>query len=234
VRFAIDIVSTAIWLPLELLVIAALLRGEYRRFPLILAYTVAEFLATAAELPAYWAVYRGVKNATTQRTWLYSLDEVVLQALMYALVFSLLYQATEHLKTRRILRIAVIFGAVTFASASFWIHYIGPHDSIGSWLTPWTRDLSFCSAILDMALWTLLISSRAKDRKLLLVSGGLGIRFTGEAIGESLRQLASQRRSRPISYAGGLLVAIVDILCVFIWWQAFREKAPAKLPAPAS
>ena len=52
-------------------------------------------------------------------------------------------------------------------------------------MTPWTRDLNFCSAILDLALWALLIAAREKDHRLLLLSGGLGIQFTGEAIGES-------------------------------------------------
>ena len=54
---AIQIVALLLWLPLNLLILAALLRGEYRRFPLIFAYVVVEFLATAAEVPAYWAVF---------------------------------------------------------------------------------------------------------------------------------------------------------------------------------
>ncbi len=38
-------------------------------------------------------------------------------------------------------------------------------------MTPWTRDLNFGAAILDMGLWALLIGSQRKDRKLLLVTG---------------------------------------------------------------
>ena len=41
-------------------------------------------------------------------------------------------------------------------------------------MTPWTRDLNFGAAILDLGLWALLIGSRQKDRKLLLVTGALG------------------------------------------------------------
>lgn len=231
---AIDLAKLAIWFPLELLVIATLLRGEYRRFPFILVYVVAEFLAVAAEMPAYWAVYHGDKDAWNQQAWLYNFNEVVLQVMIYAVVISLIYKATETLQTRGTVRISVFCGAVLFAGVSFLIHYLAPHSHTGAWMTPWTRDLNFCSVILDLALWGLLISSKVKNYRLLLVSGGLGIRFTGEAIGESLRQLAIQRRLHTLSYSGSLLITIVDLLCLYIWWQAFREKAAVKVAASHS
>jgi hypothetical protein len=59
--------------------------------------------------------------------------------------------------------------------------------------------------------------------RLLLVSGGLGIQFTGEAIGESLRSMAVQHRSRPLSFTGSLITTLVDLLSVYIIWQAFRN-----------
>jgi len=91
-------------------------------------------------------------------------------------------------------------------------------------MTPWTRDLNLCSAILDMALWALLIASRDKDYCLLLLSGGLGIRFTGEAIGTSLRQLALSTRSRPLSLSGGVLMVLANLVFLYVWWQAFRRR----------
>jgi hypothetical protein len=234
VRLAIEIVGTIIWLPMELLVIATLLRGQYRRFPLLLAFVIAEFLAVAAEIPAYLAVQRGVKDATEQRLWLYLLNEVVLQALIYAIVISLIYQATAQLKSRRMVAVGVVVGAIVFAAASFAIHRAGGDSKAWGWLTPWTRDLNFCSAILDLGLWTLLISSRKKDSRLLLIAGGLGIRFTGEAIGDSIRQLASRHRWRGLSITGGAVGMLVDIVSLFIWWQALRNKAPTSVPAAAT
>lgn len=225
--FAIDLAKLIIWFPLELLVIATLLRGQYRRFPFILAYVVAEFLVVAAEIPAYWAVYTKAKDAWGQQFWLYSFDEIILQLLIYSVVISLIYKATESIESRRTVRFSVICGAFVFAGASFAYHYLSGHASIAAWMTPWTRDLNFCSVILDLALWGLLISSKKKDYRLLLVSGGLGIRFTGEAIGDSLRELASRRRLHGLSYSGSLLITLVDLLCLYIWWQAFREKATA-------
>lgn len=213
--------------------IAALLRGQYRRFPFILAFLVAEFLAVAAEIPAYWAVYRGVSQAKKQQGGLFVLDEVVLQALIYAVVISLIYQAAKRLKSRRVVALGVVTGAVLLAGASFAIHR---SSSVvpGAWVVPWSRDLNFCSAVLDLGLWTLLISSRQKDSRLLLISGGLGIRFTGEAIGSSLRQLAIRHRSVPLSLGGGIMGTFVDLLCLFIWWRALRDKAPVTAASPAA
>jgi hypothetical protein len=101
-------------------------------------------------------------------------------------------------------------------------------------MTPWTRDLYFGSAVLDLGLWTLLIASREKDRLLLLLSGALGIQFTGEAIGGSVRYLAVTiyGRTAPavsLIMAANVLMMAANLGCMYIWWRAFRE-APAGTP----
>jgi hypothetical protein len=95
-------------------------------------------------------------------------------------------------------------------------------------MTPWTRDLNFGSAILDLGLWTLLVASREKDRLLLMLSGALGIQFTGEAIGGSLRNVAvaiygRTVQARPLILTGNVLMMAADLACMYIWWRAFRE-----------
>jgi hypothetical protein len=92
-------------------------------------------------------------------------------------------------------------------------------------MTQWTRDLNFCAAILDLGLWALLIGSRKKDYKLLLVTGALGIQFAGGAIGQSLRDM-----SPGIVTVAGDFTVIASLARVYIWWQAFRGK-PRPLPA---
>ena len=87
-------------------------------------------------------------------------------------------------------------------------------------MTPWTRDLNFGAAILDMGLWALLIGSQRKDRKLLLVTGALGIQFTGAAIGQALREMSSA--SSVVTIAGDFVV-LTNLARLYIWWQAFRD-----------
>ena len=219
---AIQIAALVIWLPLNLLVIAALLRGDYRRFPFILVYVLVEFLATAAEIPAYWAVFTHSPRGVDLQVYIYWMDEAIAQVLIFIVVMDLIYRATEKHRARRILRIGLIVGAVSFAAISLAIHY--KPTRAGVWMTPWTRDLNFCAAILDLALWTILIASREKDRRLLLLSGALGIYFTGEAIGYSVMQLAALHRSHAIALFGSTLVVAADIVRSYIWLRVFQWK----------
>jgi hypothetical protein len=227
-RFAILLCGLLIGVPLQLLIIAALLRGGYRRFPFIFVYMIVDFLTTVVEvLPAVDYV-RGTHGAATSLPSLYWPLEIIMQVLVYSVVMSLIYQATAKLRPRAIVRAALIAGAFLFAGISFLIHY-SPALSAGLWMAPWTRDLNFCSAILDLALWALLIVSREGDHRLLLLSGGLGIKFTGEAIGASVRQLALRNRSRPIALTGNTLIVLTNLVFLYIWWQALRT-APARDP----
>jgi len=84
-------------------------------------------------------------------------------------------------------------------------------------MTPWARDLNFGSAILDVALWAMLIAKRRKDSRVLMLSGALGIMFSGEAIGGSLRNL-----SRASVLPGGVLMVFTYLVFLYIWWQTFR------------
>jgi hypothetical protein len=96
-------------------------------------------------------------------------------------------------------------------------------------MTPWTRELNLCASILDLLLCALLIGSRKKDHRLLILSGALGIQFTGEAIGESIRQIA-QAGHRGLSYGASLGITATNIIFLYLWWQAFRT-APRKTGA---
>jgi hypothetical protein len=222
-RAVMQYVFWLIGLPLELLIIAALVRGLYRRFPFVFIYTVALFLATVVEMPVYTASFSGIRLAHS-RAFYYWLDEGILQALIYAVVISLIYGATAEIRSRTVVRASLTAAAAVFASGSFLIHY-RPHAVIGTWMTLWSRDLNFTSAVLDLALWAMLLGSRKKETRLLLLSGGLGIQFTGEAIGQSVREWLPWTLS-----PGDVIIAAANLACLWIWWQALRT-VPAADPA---
>ncbi len=218
---ALQYAGWLIGIPLELLIIGALLRGAYRRFPFVFAYTIALFLTTVVEIPAYVAYFSG-KPAGHSRAFYYWIDEGIRQALLFAVVISLIYMATAQIRSRRVVRASLICGAVAFAAASFAIHY----DSAGAlsaWMTLWTRDLSFSSAILDLALWAMLLGTQNRDIRLFMLSGALGIQFTGEAIGQTLRN-----QFPATLLAADTLILLANLGCMYIWWQAFRIATPGK------
>jgi hypothetical protein len=187
---------------------------------------IGDFLTTGVEIPSALGYHRGMQWAAFAFPAVHWFNVVVMQVLVYAVVMSLIYQATGQLRSRRIVRVSLIAGAILFAGISFLIQW-DPALNTGTFMTSWTRDLDVCSAILDMALWAMLIAAREKDHRLLLLSGGLGIQFTGDAIGRSIRQLALRTRSHGVSLSGAVLMMLADLTFLYIWWQALRT-APVR------
>ena len=226
-RFAIQLCGLVIGLPLQLLIIGALLRGGYRRFPFLFVYIIGDFLTTVVEVPSAVGYDRGGQWAASAFPAVFWFNLVVMQVLVYAVVMSLIYQATGQLRSRRIVRVLLIAGAILFAGISYLIHW-NPALNTGSFMTPWIRDLNFCSSVLDLALWAMLIAAREKDQQLLMLSGGLGIQFAGEAMGRSIRQLALHTRSHAMSLTGAVLILLADLMFLYIWWQALRTAPVGK------
>jgi|SRR5579863_393204 hypothetical protein len=239
---ALQILSYLTGIPLQVLVIAGMLRGPYRQFPLVFVYVIADFLATvvetrsalynfAAKLPYFAGKLNGhFEKALVDYYWI---NEVILQVLVYATVISLVYYATATLRTRHTMRLAIVGFAVLFAVVTFFIHFKPETHNYGVWMTPWSSNLNFCSAILDLALWAILIGSRIKDHRLLMLSGALGIQFTGQAIGQSLRNLAQRDHSYSLLYSGNAAVVLTYIAFLYILWQTFR-RTPDKLTRAAA
>ncbi len=232
-EFATQICGWAVGLTLELLIIARLLKGAYKQFPLVFAYTIANFLTTVIEIRLYPGVYRNEPSAIYWFMKYYWVDEGVLQLLIFAVVIGLIYTATARSRARRTVLLGLIPGAVLFAGITFLIHYKPNLYGIGVWMTPWTRDLYVCSTILDLALWAILIAARKKNYRLLMLSGALGIQFTGEAIGGSLRNLATGSRNEGLVLTGNVLIMLTNLAAMYIWWHAFREPSQRSHPPPA-
>jgi hypothetical protein len=222
VTFVFTICGYVVGLPLELLVIAAMLHGGYRRFPAVFAYVLAEFLTTCIEIPlATSSFYTHERHITARYVFWYWTDEIILQFLVFAVVMSLIWQATSVARSHRALRTILLVAVVLFVGITFGIHFSLKAGELGEWMTPWARDLDFCAAILDMLLWAMLIAKRQKDSSVLMLSGGLGIMFAGEAIGESLRTLSTAAHSIAL-LPGNILVIITNLAFLYIWWQTLR------------
>jgi hypothetical protein len=217
-RAALQYAGWLVGLPLELLIIAALVRGAYRRLPFLLLYCLALFLTTVVEISVNQAYYSGIHLGASRATY-YWIDEAIRQLLIFAVVVSFIYLTTARFASRSLLRASLIIAAIAFAGGSFWLHYNGhaPRGEKWTWMTLWVRDLDFSAAFLDLALWGLLLASRKRNLQLLMLAGGLGIQFTGEAIGQSLRYLVRL----PLS-PGDVIGLVTNLAGLWIWWQALR------------
>ena len=226
-QHVLQVCAYLVGVPLDLMVVAVLLRGDYRRYPFVFLYAVVDLLTTILEIQPSMAYGSG--NAEARHRWvqMFWINERIMQVLVFLLVISLVYSATKHLRPRRTLLTAMICGTLLVAAIPLWAHHDLYHHT-GRYMTRLTRDLNFCAAILDLGLWALLIGSRKKDYKLLLVTGGLGIQFAGGAIGQSLRDM-----SPAIVTAASDFTVITSLARVYIWWRAFRGK-PQSPPSVGS
>jgi hypothetical protein len=220
-------------LALQVLVLNSLRRGAYKDYSLVFAYSLVLFFTTIAD-GAMWAKLIPLPMAV--RNVYFYRNEAVRQFMLFAVVISLIDHAIGPAAYRA--RVRVLLAAVGVASVliSLQIHSSSSQRFV-YWMTQVSRDLSFESVGLTLLLWLTLISSGKKDHQLLMVTGGLGLQFTGEAIGQSFRQLSQNHSSALI--LGNIVAGGTHALRLYVWHAAFKkgrikEKEPAGISPGAS
>jgi hypothetical protein len=206
----------ALWfcgLGLQVLVLTALIRGAYRKFPVLFTYSIVLFLTTAVEIAATTEV--GILNYRQWYRYFY-VNELLRQTGLLAIVIALILKATPQGPKRAPFVRMVVTGAFLFWGLSLYFCY---HPKLGRWMNAVDRNLSFGSAVLNLLLWMKLITTRSRDRQVLLVSGGLGLQMAGQAIGMSLMAL-----SHALYLVGSSVAVLTSFLCSWVWWRALRMK----------
>src|ERR1035438_10593734 len=107
-RQALQVCAYLFGVPLELMVIAVLLRGEYRRYPIIFLYAVVDLLTSIIELQPSLAYSSGTPEARHRWAETFWINERIMQVLVFVLVISLVYSAPKHLRPRRTLLTGLI------------------------------------------------------------------------------------------------------------------------------
>jgi hypothetical protein len=207
---ALQYSAWAIGLWLNLLVIAALVRGSYRQYPFVLAYSLALLLSTVTEIGL-----RVAPKALQDRY--YWTDEIVLDGLVFCVVIAFINEAARHSRQKPIERHWLILGAGLIFAASYAIHH---SSHFNRQMTLISRDLNMCAVILDVILWSLLSTAKRPNRRLMLLSGGLGLQLTGAIMGEQLRHF-----SKGLVPTGTWVEVLTGFLGLYIWWRALRTAA---------
>jgi len=207
-------------LALQVYVIALLRRGAYKDYPFVLAYLLVLLVTSFADAAALAKVITLSKSA---HLYFYYRNEAARQFLLFIVVVSLIERAMKASPHRGKVRMILAGMAVLAAGVSLSVHSSARTFTL--WMTEVARDLSFGSVALTLLLWSLLISWRRKDHQLLMVTGGLGLQFTAEAIGQSLRQLS--QGDHTIQLIGNLLMSVAHVLRLYVWREAFR-RSPLK------
>ncbi len=208
------ILLSSVGITLQILVIAAMLRGWVRKFRVLFIYIVVLFLTTVMEAAAFYS-----PKIYTQTEANYWAIDALRQALIFLMVLSFTGQALERTARASALKRLLAAGAALFVGLSL---YGTRAPDINYWMTSFSRNLGFLAVVLNLVLWAALLRYRRGERLLLAVSGGMGIQMAGKAIGHSWRQMTP---SAPA--AGDLILVLTHILCLGVWWAAFRRIDPA-------
>jgi hypothetical protein len=206
------------WLPffvslaLQVLVIGSLRRGGYKDYPFVFIYSLVLIMTTVVDGAAH--ADAGIRDWTQG----FYRNEALRQLLLFTVVMSLMDRAIAGRPYRGRIRLFLMLFATAAVLVSVSIH---GGSQLSLWATQVGRDLSFASVVLTLLLWVTLLSSQRKDTQLLMVTGGLGLQFTGEAIGQSIRQISHHNRT--LLFIGNGLMIASHLIRLYVWREAFRR-----------
>ncbi|SRR6266700_1555062 len=206
-------------LVLQVLVVASLVRCRaYKEYPIVFVYLCVSLLTISAD-----AVLNIVGLSAEDYRLYYYRNAAVRQFLLFTVVVSLIDRAMWSKPYRNRVRRILMVSVVATIFLSYYVHSDAYKFSL--LMTKVTRDLMFGSVGLTLLLWSTLIASKKKDDQLLMITGGLGLQFTLEAIGQSMRQLSQHRRT--LLLAANILVSVAHLMRLYVWREAFRRSPKA-------
>lgn len=196
-----------------MLVLGAMLRGPWREYPLVFLYVVASALSTVIQVSCRH--YFGPRSKEFISAY-WTLD-FISTFLILLLIIHLIRRAMEGHPNRGSVYGGLLLGLVILAVGMvFYMQHTVRHFSLGWWMTRLGRDYYFMAMLLNAVLWFRLLKVNHPDRRLYLITSGMGLALSGAAIAHALRTV-------------GQLVALAGLLLVFtyfgklyIWYVALR------------
>jgi hypothetical protein len=213
-------------------VLVLLLRGPFRKYPLLLVYVAWEFIAgmglTVADRLYHGSGWSnpGASNGQNLYAHIYWTNDVMVDLLRFVLVIALTYQAIGESPIRASL--GRLLGGVVIAVVL--LPFLLFHPRFTPWpQEPWFNStsemLNFGAAIMNLVLWGTLIASKQRERQLLTVSAGIGVVVTGAAVAYGLHHFIASKTFRAVP---AVFLVLTQIAGWTLWCRAFW---PAEKPA---
>ncbi len=206
---------------LQLGVIAFLLQGAFRKYPLVLAYSLTRLITSVLEV----VIRQKLGKQTAFFRQVYYSDRVILNLMLFAMVTAIIFGLLEGKPQRSIIGKALM-GIVAAVLILPFLVLSRPFTT--HWLDAMSQFLYFGSGIMTMVLWTVLMRSTPRDPQLLKFTLGLGVAMTGAAVAFGLHQWMGSPR---LVWMPNLFLQLTHVTGLFIWCWAFR---PVKKHTSAS
>ncbi len=206
---------------LQVSVIAFLLQGAFRKYPLVLAYSLTRLVTSVLEV----AIRQKLGNQTAFFRQVYYSDRVILNLVLFAMLTAIIFRLLDGKpqrsmigKTLMAIVAAVLLLPFLVLSRPFTIH----------WLNAMSQFLYFGGGIMILVLWTVLIRSKPHDSQLLKFTMGLGIAMTGAAVTFGLQRWMDSPR---LVWMPNLFLQLTHVTGLLVWCWAFRP-ATRRADAP--
>jgi hypothetical protein len=195
---------------LQLVLIVFLLRGPFKRYPLLLLYCVFQI---SSVILSGWAFFFAGAGSALYRN-LYWTADVLVDLLLFLMVMTMTREVMKENPLWRVvgrILLIIVVAAVVLPFVLFHPFFTQP------WYRHTSQLLSFGGALMNLFLWTGIIGKRDRDPQLLPVFAGLGVAVTGVAIACGLLQFTSAN----FRWLSDLFKSLTQVGSMVIWCWAF-------------
>jgi hypothetical protein len=227
----------ALELLLDLLLIALLIRGPFRKYLVFSLYILVQIVSHSAVAYAYNTF--GFKSPIYRN--LYWIDEVTVDLFLFLVVIAFTYAALEGSPMRP--KAAKALGGIVVVALALPLYMLRHHHNrmYGAFTSQWFNQASqvwnFGAAVMNLVLWTALLSNRRRNPQLVTLSIGVGLATASAAIAWGARQWLAEANRWPVD----IFMAVAGLASILLWCWAFRPKAaghssstrpPSNAPSP--
>ena len=190
-------------------------------YPLAIVFTLLLFLLTLSGYFFQDLRRLLVSSDSTSFVQTFRLAYSVADLFMHLLLLALMLQLTRatlkslDLGTRILIPLALISGLIGISAYT----YFGA-DLQRNTLLQTRQVVSFWMVLLNLYWWTLLLRKRRLDRRILLLSAGIGMMMTGQVIGDGIMYLSTPKGFG--SFFAMLVIYSTHFACLYAWYKAFH------------
>lgn len=219
---------------MQLLVLSRFFDRRNRDFPLATFYSAVLPLITASVylISSPYASAKLSGQASQQYLLIYAGADLLMHILLLAIMLQLTGRSLRLLKMSPSVFYAMIGVSVLVLVGASWYFYNDSKTLFQAKFSNIRRYVSVYLVILNLLWWGFLIRSKKFDRRILLLSAGIGLQMTGQVITDSLYSIGVElNKDGAIWMSLGVYIGfLTHFLCLYCWLRAFSP-ANASLPA---
>lgn len=196
---------------LQVLILRGLIRIGVKQYLLLTFYIISQFLGTIV----IFAARLGSEGYTDSARKYFWTVEILQEFLVFLTIADFTIRLLSEQPSGARFARWLIGGSVVIVGAILLIHH---RPDLNQWMTPVSRDLSFLATLLNLILWTALLRAKDGKRRMLMISGGLGIQQAGSALGHGIRLL--WEIWRPFVNIGNAVLWLSYPLSLYVLYRA--------------